>query len=167
MRTCIMPDQSHSAPCNSRRRFNEEKPATLKAWTVIVSLYFILFIFLSIALAPNGNTQVYITRTGECYHKNGCSSLISSKFQRTLEKAVGDGYRPCNNCDPPRLISADSKITISLATVPGILLRSFALSIFVWGFAVTIFYFLGIPEDQIRLRWYPVSAIIFHCLIIC
>ena len=50
----------------------------------------------------SGNTVVYVTRTGECYHVKGCRYLKSSCIAMTLKKAKARGYRPCSVCDPPR-----------------------------------------------------------------
>lgn len=44
---------------------------------------------------------VYITDTGERYHRDGCSSLRRSKHAITLSEAVAEGYTPCHNCNPP------------------------------------------------------------------
>ena len=38
--------------------------------------------------AASGDTTVYITKTGECYHRDGCSSLRKSKTATTMQKAV-------------------------------------------------------------------------------
>lgn len=54
------------------------------------------------AYADNGDTVVYITRTGECYHNDGCSYL-KSKIEISLSEAVSAGYRPCSRCHPPKL----------------------------------------------------------------
>jgi methylphosphotriester-DNA--protein-cysteine methyltransferase len=48
------------------------------------------------------NTIVYITKTGECYHKEGCTSLRNSRKERTLSE-VYKKYRPCSLCNPPTL----------------------------------------------------------------
>ena len=45
-------------------------------------------------------TTVYITKTGECYHRSGCSSLRKSKIAKDLSEVEGK-YRPCSICDPP------------------------------------------------------------------
>jgi hypothetical protein len=38
--------------------------------------------------APNdGGTIVYVTRTGQCYHRAGCSSLSRSKIPMDLSEA--------------------------------------------------------------------------------
>ena len=52
--------------------------------------------------AASGDTIVYITRTGECYHRGNCSYL-KSKIETTLQKAVDGGYRACSRCNPPKL----------------------------------------------------------------
>ena len=44
---------------------------------------------------------VYVTRTGECYHRAGCSSLRMSKIPMPLSQAK-QRYRPCLRCNPPR-----------------------------------------------------------------
>jgi hypothetical protein len=50
---------------------------------------------------PSREIIVYTTRTGECYHRNGCSSLSRSCIETTLSQAHRDGYRPCGRCAPP------------------------------------------------------------------
>jgi len=49
----------------------------------------------------SGGTIVYVTRTGECYHADGCRYLSSSRLRIALKDARGE-YRPCSVCDPPR-----------------------------------------------------------------
>lgn len=44
---------------------------------------------------------VYVTDTGEKYHRDGCSSLQHSKHAIILEDAIAEGYTPCENCNPP------------------------------------------------------------------
>lgn len=53
----------------------------------------------------NGGTIVYVTRTGECYHRISCGSLWNSCISTTLKEAVYDGYRACQRCSPPRLVT--------------------------------------------------------------
>jgi competence protein ComEC len=48
----------------------------------------------------SGDTIVYITNTGECYHVAGCRYLSSSSRPIALTDALGT-YRPCSVCDPP------------------------------------------------------------------
>lgn len=44
--------------------------------------------------------MVYITETGEKYHKAGCSSLKNSSEEITLSEAKERGYAPCAKCRP-------------------------------------------------------------------
>jgi len=44
---------------------------------------------------------VYTTRTGECYHTDGCRSLRRSKIETTASEAKERGYRACSVCSPP------------------------------------------------------------------
>lgn len=61
------------------------------------------FVFLNCTpvLAYNGDVIVYVTDTGECYHRDGCTYL-KSKRPITLELADRK-YWPCSRCDPPVL----------------------------------------------------------------
>lgn len=43
---------------------------------------------------------VYITRTGEKYHRSGCRYLSRSKIKTTKQMAVRNGYSPCKVCRP-------------------------------------------------------------------
>lgn len=45
---------------------------------------------------------VFVTRTGEKYHLEGCGSLRRSRIPATLAEAKERGYEPCKLCDPPR-----------------------------------------------------------------
>ena len=68
----------------------------------------ILLLFSSInvvVFAASGDTTVYRTKTGDCYHKKGCSYLRSS-IKLTLQEAVNMGLRPCSRCHPPELTSS-------------------------------------------------------------
>lgn len=50
---------------------------------------------------PQAQT-VYITRTGERYHRGSCRHLHSSKIPVTLRDAKRRGYTPCRVCRPAR-----------------------------------------------------------------
>ncbi len=50
----------------------------------------------------NISAQVYKTRTGECYHRSGCSSLSKSKIPTTVSEAQSIGLRPCKRCNPAK-----------------------------------------------------------------
>lgn len=50
---------------------------------------------------PMAATQtVYLTRTGKCYHRDGCSCLRMSKIKTTKTAAVQRGFRACRLCKP-------------------------------------------------------------------
>lgn len=46
-------------------------------------------------------TTVYITNTGECYHRGTCRYLYASKIPVSLCSAIECRYRACKVCTPP------------------------------------------------------------------
>ncbi len=48
----------------------------------------------------SNNYTVYITKTGEKYHKDGCQYLRQSKISISKSDAAGSGYTPCSRCKP-------------------------------------------------------------------
>lgn len=50
----------------------------------------------------SGATTVYITKTGEKYHADGCRYLAQSKISISLADAKARGYEPCKVCQPPQ-----------------------------------------------------------------
>ena len=73
-------------------------------------LFLVVFLVLTVAvmgLAATAEAIVYVTKTGTKYHKDGCSSLRSSKIEITLGEAVKKGYEPCQVCKPPVLDVAE------------------------------------------------------------
>ena len=50
---------------------------------------------------PGETGQVYVTRTGKKYHRDGCRSLSKSKFPISLAEAK-QKYSPCSRCNPPQ-----------------------------------------------------------------
>ena len=66
------------------------------------------------AKAADGNMTVYITKTGDCYHLDGCNSLRRSKIETTLQSAVDRGYRACQKCNPG-LLDAGSTGSVPVA----------------------------------------------------
>lgn len=48
----------------------------------------------------NKSNVVYITDSGNKYHKSGCSYLKNTKTKTTVEKAKNAGYEPCKICKP-------------------------------------------------------------------
>jgi micrococcal nuclease len=56
-------------------------------------------------------TAVYVSSSGEKYHREDCRSLRRSKIALPLGDAVKSGYSPCSICKPPKLspsLAADS-----------------------------------------------------------
>lgn len=43
---------------------------------------------------------VYVTKTGEKYHRAGCSYLKNSKIEMSLSDAKNKGYTACSKCNP-------------------------------------------------------------------
>ena len=68
----------------------------------IALILFLAFALQGSAAAYNGDVLVYVTNTGECYHRDGCSYL-KSRIEMTLENAVSSGYYGCSRCSPPEL----------------------------------------------------------------
>ena len=89
--------------------------------TIILSfvMLFGFFVPSTLAYAASGDTIVYKTKTGECYHKDGCSSLKKSKIEITLQEAVNSKLRACSKYKPPVLDakSTTSSVTTSVASV--------------------------------------------------
>ncbi len=52
--------------------------------------------------SSGGDPIVYVTATGECYHRSGCRYLSESRIPIRLKQAEERGYRPCSVCDPPQ-----------------------------------------------------------------
>lgn len=83
-----------------------------KRITSCIAILYILLSVMSVAWAVgNGDVTVYVTKTGECYHRESCSYLKSS-IEITLEEA-SQMYRPCSRCNPPILGDASSHDTDS------------------------------------------------------
>ncbi len=77
-----------------------------KTKTRVVVLFMIAIMVLGIIApalmvsAASGDSTVYLTKTGECYHLDGCASLSRSKIPTTLQDAVNRNYRACSKCNP-------------------------------------------------------------------
>ncbi len=50
---------------------------------------------------PDARVKVFITKSGTCYHREGCTSLRRSCIPMSLVEAA-TRYRPCSVCAPPR-----------------------------------------------------------------
>src|SRR5687768_12925238 len=76
-----------------------------------LKLTLILFFLLASQLAFS--QTVYITRTGEKYHDDGCRYLSKSKIQTTLQDAKANGYTACSVCKPTSTVTPASTLTPS------------------------------------------------------
>ena len=78
-----------------------------------------LFIFLFLASNSNSQEQtVYITKTGEKYHKSTCRHLKYSKREITLQQALDAGYKACLVCKPTKGVTQESTQNTSLSIAP-------------------------------------------------
>lgn len=50
---------------------------------------------------PSTSITVYVTKTGEKYHRAGCQYLSQSSIAKELRDAISLGYEPCSVCNPP------------------------------------------------------------------
>jgi hypothetical protein len=64
--------------------------------------WIIVFVLLmqSCAFGQADKIIVYITKTGEKYHRGSCQYLRQSKFEIEINKAKERGYTPCSVCRP-------------------------------------------------------------------
>ena len=84
----------------------------------------IIAIMLTLLLTPasevqamSGDSTVYITKTGSCYHADGCGSLSRSKIATTLSNAIAKGYSPCSKCRPGTIDTAPAPAASTPAPV--------------------------------------------------
>ena len=54
----------------------------------------------STAQSQNNEYTVYITKTGDKYHRAGCRYLSKSQIAISKSDAIGSGYSPCSVCNP-------------------------------------------------------------------
>lgn len=54
------------------------------------------------AIEETKEVIVYVTKTGEKYHSNGCQYLRKSQIEISLNNAKLQGYTPCSKCSPPQ-----------------------------------------------------------------
>ena len=75
-------------------------------------------VFVSASLALAQAEKVFVTKTGEKYHRESCRSLSKSKIEISLKEAV-PRYGPCKNCQPPTLPESTKRdATPAAATTP-------------------------------------------------
>ncbi len=85
----------------------------------ILSIFIACILLMSplAVFAADGSMIVIITKTGECYHLDGCRTL-RSRIEVTLQDAVNRGYRPCQVCNPPTLSSSIDRSAPVTPTTP-------------------------------------------------
>ncbi len=54
----------------------------------------------SVSTAYSNSYTVYITNTGNKYHRDGCSYLRKSQKSIDKNSAIAQGYTPCSRCNP-------------------------------------------------------------------
>lgn len=59
----------------------------------------------SCSLTDEGDTRVYVTKTGKKYHTGTCEYLVKSKIPMKLNLAIAEGYTPCQKCNAKQLTS--------------------------------------------------------------
>jgi hypothetical protein len=52
---------------------------------------------------------VYVTKTGERYHRDRCRHLARSTIAMTLKGALARGFGPCRVCKPPASTNRKSR----------------------------------------------------------
>jgi methylphosphotriester-DNA--protein-cysteine methyltransferase len=75
----------------------------MKKANKLILIIILVCVIAVVGYAAGQDTVVYITKTGEKYHTEQCSSLKKSKISISLGEAVARGYEPCRNCKPPSL----------------------------------------------------------------
>jgi micrococcal nuclease len=71
-------------------------------------------------LAQNAGREVtvYVTNSGEKYHRDNCRSLRRSKIALPLGDAIKSGYEPCSICKPPAPSTSGSGPTAAESAAP-------------------------------------------------
>lgn len=64
----------------------------------------LLLAFLLLTCQTSIAQEVYITKSGEKYHRSSCQYLKSSKIAIGLDKAQSLGYTACKVCRPPLVV---------------------------------------------------------------
>jgi hypothetical protein len=60
----------------------------------------LIICFSLVATIGSLGQNVYVTKTGDKYHKDGCRYLAKSKISIEFETAVKNGYSACSICKP-------------------------------------------------------------------
>ena len=67
-------------------------------------IFLLMISFLTVATScysdPENDTMVYITATGQKYHRENCRYVRGKAIEISLSKAQREGYDPCKVCKP-------------------------------------------------------------------
>ena len=83
---------------------NTKKSISKKLVSAVLIMAMLVIMNCAAVFAADGNTTVYTTKTGKCYHTLTCRTLKSC-IPTTLE-AASKRYSPCGVCHPPVLTDA-------------------------------------------------------------
>ena len=80
--------------------FNVKYPFNILNYVIPVekTIEYKSFLHKKIEIKNMNDEIIYITKTGEKYHKNGCFYLRKSKIEMKLIDAISEGYTPCSRC---------------------------------------------------------------------
>lgn len=67
-----------------------------------IASLFLVFLIVAASIANAASITVYVTNTGEKYHRGTCRYLRQSKIAISLDDAIKFGYEPCKVCKPPQ-----------------------------------------------------------------
>jgi hypothetical protein len=96
------------------RKSSKQESATCRLRSVLVAVFLVLLggsmpsgpsttrLVAQAKKVDPATITVYVTRTGEKYHNDGCRSLRQSKIPMSLKEAA-QRYGPCSICKPPRV----------------------------------------------------------------
>ena len=83
------------------------KKGFFAVFVTVTMIFGIVFYGSDTVNAASGDSIVYITKTGSCYHNSGCSSLSRSCIETTLQAALNKGLSPCSKCHPASSVDSD------------------------------------------------------------
>lgn len=75
------------------------------------------FVTLTMCAGTETNITVYVTKTGEKYHRQGCSFLRASAIPMALQDASVK-HTPCSKCSPPTASSGTEPADTSRVVTP-------------------------------------------------
>lgn len=73
----------------------------MRARIIICKLVLVAIFVLVTGCTETEAQKVFITRTGEKYHRKSCGYLKYSSIELELREAKKNGYTPCSVCKPP------------------------------------------------------------------